>query len=166
MIEFKTGEDFYNKIYLHFNALIAITLIPFGILLLNIQKEVNLEPILQGQWPTGIVLALVSLFVVFLIYKGITNYQAGMRSFDKTCSLREKLAKYYSFSIQKYLWISGACAITVVGLFLTRSSVLIPGYVLCLVLLSIGRPTLQDMIAKMKMTPEEINILYKKENIA
>ena len=68
--------------------------------------------------------------------------------------------------MEKYVRISIACCALVTILFITRIRLIIPAYVIVLILLSIGRPTLRDMIRELGLNSEEEGILYRKDHIS
>lgn len=163
MLQYKTGEDFYNKIYLHFNALIAVSLIPFGVLLLDLQKSPPQQAMLTGI-PGYVALILLALTGAFMIYWALKQYKA--RALKTDLSLRDKLNTHYAHAIKKYIQITIGCLCFVLALWLTRDKIVIPGYIVGLVILSLGRPTLQDIIRQLKLSSDEESILYEKKEIA
>lgn len=165
MSKYKTGEDFYNRIYFRFNALIAISLIPFGILLLDIHTKPEAIPTLNGAF-AYIISILVTTISGYTTYHAFDKYKTQFGTISRKMDLRSKLDAYYEYNMEKYVRISIACCALVTILFITRIRLIIPAYVIVLILLSIGRPTLRDMIRELGLNSEEEGILYRKDHIS
>lgn len=164
MFKYQTAEEYYNKIYIVFNGLIAITLVPFVLVFLDIEKNGASNAPIQGQAPVFLSAGLAVLYCFFL-YASVSRYKKGLLSIRKISTLREKLNNYYSVSLKKYLGLTFCCLLCVIGLFLTRYFLFSIGYVLALIVLSIGRPVLNSIMDKIPLSDTEIEILKNKDNI-
>ncbi|MEO9966096.1 MAG: hypothetical protein ABJF11_09925 [Reichenbachiella sp.] len=160
---YKNGEEYYNKIYLLFNALIAVSLLPFGYLLLlrqtgSLQSQVPypLNPLLV------VVLILSAAALIYQSYRSFSNFVQS----DKTEStLREKLNEYRSESFRKYMAYLLASLILVCGLFLTANGLFIVAYIATTILLSLKRPTLNTIIEDLQLSEEDQKVLIEKKTI-
>lgn len=160
---YKNGEEYYNKIYLQFNFFIAISLVPFGYLLL--QKQAGLlMPMVDDEFQLMVVSALLlaAAAVIFQVIKSFKEYLAGQ---EDSQSLREKLDVYKTHSVKKFISFFLASMICVCGFYLTAHSIFIVGYIVSTVLLSIKRPTLNTIIEDLKLSKEEQQILIDKKEI-
>ncbi|MEQ6119106.1 hypothetical protein [Reichenbachiella sp. MALMAid0571] len=164
MPKYQTGEEYYNKIYLVFNALIAATLFPFVVLFLNIERNGTSDTILNDE-PAYLLASILLLIYTFLFYTSIKSYKKELSHIKKDRPLREKLDNYYSVSLKKYFKLTICCALMVLGLLLTKYFLFIIGYILALVVLSIGRPVLNSIISEIPLNESEINILNNKDVI-
>ncbi|MEQ9290604.1 MAG: hypothetical protein RIG77_26980 [Cyclobacteriaceae bacterium] len=164
MYKYQTAEEYYNRIYIVFNGLIAITLVPFVIVFLDIEKNGASNAPLQGQLTIFLSIGL-SLLYCLLLYISVSRYKKGLSGIQKISPLREKLNHYYSVSLKKYLGLTFCCLLCVVGLFLTRYFLFSIGYVLALVVLSIGRPVLNSIMDRIPLSDTEIEILKNKDTI-
>ena len=164
MPKYTTGEDYYNKIYIVFNGLIAFTLAPFVIVFLNIQKYGSGEKLVTGQASYLLIIGLLISYAI-LFYVSLDNFKKGLLLIEKDSSLREKLDKYYSISLKKYSILNICCFLMVIGLFLTKYFLFTIGYILALIILSIGRPVLNTMIKEIPLSSIEIDILNNKRII-
>lgn len=160
---YKNGEEFYNKFYLHFNLFIAVSLVPFGYLLLLRQTGKLIALITEELYlPTVLSLLLASAAIIFQADK---NFKFFLNTEKADLSLRDKLNNYKAQSVKKYMAFMLASMICVCGLYLTASAFFIVGYIVSIILLSIKRPTLNTIIEDLKLSDEEQNILIEKRDI-
>ncbi|MFY0654866.1 MAG: efflux RND transporter permease subunit [Cyclobacteriaceae bacterium] len=164
MPKFTNGDEYFNKLHLVFNALIAVTLIPFVLLFLDIEKNGSTAGILNSE--IAIVVS-VSLFVFFcaILYSTNRKFKRRILKVDKSAELRTKLEHHYSVSLKKYIGLTLCCIIMVLGLFLTRYFVFSIGYVFSLIVLSIGRPAMTNLTREILLSKAEKGIMQNKETI-
>lgn len=165
MPKFKNGEDFYNRIYLIFNGLIAISLLPFSLVFLDIQKNGPENAIIKGIEANGLVF-IVIIVISFFAYRSFQDLKVFKKNLNVTNELRHKLIQYYSTFLKHYMVLSLFGLIIALALYLTRMNLLIISYIIILVLLSINRPTLKSIVALLRLSKEEQDILYKKLDIS
>lgn len=158
---FKNGEEYYNRVYLLFNFFIAISLLPFGYLLLLRQTGQLVSDIKQ---PWVWIFALL-LSIVAIIFHANRTFKFFLNSVDNKDLLREKLISYKKASLKKYFSFLLASLICVSGLYLTNSTLFVIGYIVTTILLSIKRPTLNTIIEDLELNEQEQQILIKKEPI-
>lgn len=161
MAKYQTGEEYFNKLYLVFNALIALSLVPFVLIFLDIQKYGTDEKIINGQ-SSDFLIAGLSIAYVFVFYVSLTSFRKGVSEINKNNSIRKKLNEYYSLSLRKYFHLTICCFLMVLGLFLTKHFLFTIGYVLALVVLSFGRPVLKTIIEIIASNEVESDILNNK----
>jgi hypothetical protein len=164
MHQYKNGEEYYNRIYLIFNALIAISLLPFSIILLEIQDKGLEFAMIKGNL-AYIIMATSVLVISFFTFRSFEQLKTLRSSLITESSLREKLNIYHSFYLKHYIILNSFCVIVTVVLYLTKSNIMVVFYVFLLVLLSIHRPTLKRIIEQLKLSVEEQEILYQKRDI-
>ena len=163
-IAFKTGEDFYHKLQLVFNAIIALPLIPFALIYLDIQEGGEAVAFISAK------LAFVLQWVLpalagGMAYLGHQHHKHQLPTVFEAANLRAKLGHYYKIQLIKYLYFGAGLLISVAGYYLTRHNVFVVAFVFLLVLLSIGRPTLKKIIADLRLNKEEAEVLQEKEEI-
>lgn len=160
---YKNGEEYYNKIYLLFNFFIAISLVPFGYLLL--QKQVGeLESLVIDEWYYVILVTLL-LASAAIIFQSHQKFRAYLKKEQSSNSLRDKLNVFKTESVKKFVGFLLASMICVCGFYLTASAFFIVGYIVSTILLSIKRPTLNTIIEDLKLSEEEQNVLIEKKDI-
>ncbi|WP_420580483.1 hypothetical protein [Reichenbachiella sp.] len=161
--QYKNGEEYYNKIYLLFNFFIAISLVPFGYLLL-LKQSGDLVAQVYGDWYYPMVFSLL-FATAAIIFQAKKTFGFYLSNGKKGGSLREKLDGYKSNSVKKYIAFLLASLICVCGFYLAASGVFIVSYIVSIILLSIKRPTLNSIIEDLKLSEEEQKILIEKEDI-
>ena len=164
MPEYQTGEEYFNKIYLVFNALIALSLVPFVLIFLDIQKYGSDETILTGHATNGLIIGLAIVYC-FLFFVSLKKFKKGVSEIRMDDALRQKLNEYYSVSLKKYFRLTICCFLMVVGLFLTKHFLFTIGYVLALVVLSFGRPVLKTIAEVVSIDDTESGIMNNKQII-
>ena len=164
VIKYKNGEEFYNKIYLYFNAIIALSLAPFGYLLL-LRQSGQLLPLNLGATQLFILVFLLLVVMSLLTFSAHINFEKAVKEMDVNLSLRKKLDVYFSLSMNKYLSFLLVGMLGVAGLYTTANSLFIVAYIISVMLLSFKRPTLDDIINHLKMSAEEEKILIDKTEI-
>ena len=160
---FKNGEEYYNKIYLLFNLFIAVSLLPFGYLLLQRQAG-ELYELVEGTLYWLVVVSLL-LATAAIIFKANQQFSAFINETKENLTFRRKLEDYKDQSLYKYGLFLLANLICVCGLFLTTNAIFIVGYIVSVILLSIKRPTLNILIEDLKLNEEEQQILIEKKDI-
>ena len=160
---YKNAEDYHNRIYLLFNGFIAVSLLPFGYLLLQ-QTALPAAPTLTGAayW---LVLAALMPAGALLIYAGRRQFNHRLRQCSKLPQLRDKLNHYMRISIRKYAYALLSGLVYVVGLFITQSPLFILAYVIALILWSIKRPTLEVIAKDLKLSKQDRQIIIQKKEI-
>lgn len=162
-MQFKTPEDFHNRLGFIFHAILAVPLAAFVYLFLEIKNR-GMEPGLQnGQdaWLIIAGLATVSFIAVFLSYR---HFRKRLRSVQQLENLREKLPPYFTQLLKFYAVIEGSSLLMILGLYLTTSSVFIVSYMFLLLVLSINRPTPQKYVKDLNLTKEESDIVLLKKD--
>ena len=79
--------------------------------------------------------------------------------------LKRKLERYYGTLLQKYVLLASSSIISVVGLFLTASTLYTALYLFMLLFLSIHRPTVYRIARDLKLQGEEKEIVVHKRDI-
>ena len=164
MSKYKTGEDYYHKIYLMFNGFVAISLVPFGYLILEKTQGQN-QNFLANEFVSWVVISLLLICAGLLLQTSTKKFRSDLAFAIMKDDLRLKLDEYYLAARRKVIFFTLAALIFDAGLFLTSSSLFIVGFVVSMVLLSLGRPTLKLIIDELKLNDEEQIILREKKDI-
>lgn len=165
MVTFQNGEDFLHKLYIRFNATIAVSLLPMAYLLLLLQSG-RLHSIFDSTTNYWIISTCVTLAGLALTFWSQKRFRKSIAIQDAGDNLREKLKQYFSFSMNKYLEFMMIGILFTIGFFLTANKLFIVCYVISLILLSLRRPTLSVFLEDLPLTEEERKILLDKQNIA
>jgi hypothetical protein len=163
-LKFTTSEQYYNKLQLAFNGLVAVMLVPFALLYLDIHSNGAEEyPVDEKTaYALKILLPLMSAITAVYAMKLFTKHLATAGEIIK---LRDKLVLYFNAAVWKYLTLSASLFFAILGLWATRSSVFVVVFVIILVLLSLSRPTIRTLIVDLKLDKEEAKLLWEKGNI-
>jgi len=164
MSKYKTGEDYYHKIYLMFNGLVAISLVPFGYLILE-KTQGRDHSILSNGYVAWVITSLLLICGILLLYSSSRKFPSDLSFAIQKDTLRLKLDAYFVASRRKIGAFNLAALIFDAGLFLTTNSLFIVGFVVSMVLLSLGRPTLKLIIDELKLNEVEQTILREKKKI-
>lgn len=163
-LKFSTSEQYYHMLQLVFNGLVAMMLVPFALLYLDIHSN-GVEGTLvddQTAFALKIILPLMSAITAAYGMKLFTKHLATAGEINK---LRDKLVLYFNAAVWKYLTLEASLLFAVLGLWATRSSVFVVVFVIILVLLSLGRPTIRSIVVDLKLDKEEAKVLWDKEEI-
>ena len=127
----------------------------------------KLKETLSPQLSNGYYVALGSLLLnsAALMFWAMRHFKSGLVRTQKHTTLRDKLDSYFSLSLNKYktFLLSGVMLAT--GLYLTANDLFILGYVIGLILLSLGRPSLPAFFNDLQLSEEDKTILLEKQPI-
>ncbi|MGL1887936.1 MAG: hypothetical protein OCD76_15585 [Reichenbachiella sp.] len=163
-VKFKNGEEYYNKIYLIFNLSVAVSLLPFGYLVLekHANSLVSMDITSWQLWVISIP-ALVGIGgLIQWIRKKLIAEKIAVKELS---GLRNKLASYYQSLQQSYFAFTGTCLLSVIMLYFTGSGIFIVVYVFIMIILSLNRPTLNLIIKDLNLSKEEEAIMVEKQEI-
>ena len=155
-------KEYYSKLYFLFNAYIAVTLLPFAFLYLDIDAKGNKEPILSGKF--GALLAIV-LFMICLgtFYLGIQKFKSKLKASFGIPELIKKLDNYYEASLTKFNFFMASACVSILGLYLSKHYIFIVTYMLVLAHMSIFRPTLKSISNHLRLSDAQSQVL--KQNL-
>lgn len=162
-LDFKTPEEFHTKLGLVFNAAIALPLLPFVLLFLEIKNN-EFVGYLQEGWPMVILsygLPIVSGLLVVKGFKEVEIKRAAALHLDE---LKAKLITYYPGMSKLYLLVAIACFILAAGLWLTSSGVIIVAYVIVLFTMSLYRPTPKRYVMDLGLEESNKDIILNQKD--
>jgi divalent metal cation (Fe/Co/Zn/Cd) transporter len=162
-INIKTPEDFHNKLGIVFHASLALPLLPFVLLYLEIKNN-EFIGFLPSSLTTIILSYGVSLVSGLLVLHGIRTVKKVAVEARKEMSLKDKLQHYYPGSRTFFLLVGLACSLLAVTLWLTTSGVIIVSYVIILFVMSLKRPTLKRYVKDLQLMGEEKDIILNKKD--
>ncbi len=155
--------QFFSKLNLIFNGIIAGTLLPFGILFLGRQKG-KFPALLDGT--SAVVITVLLIFAAtYLVYLSQRNFKQSFMDFSKDLPLREKMDFYYNVSLNRYVLLGLASVCTMVGLLLNTHGLFSLFYLVVLFVFSLGRPEVRKMMDQLALSEEERKIVYDKLDI-
>jgi hypothetical protein len=161
-IDFKKPEDFLEKTGLVFHTALAIPLLPFVILFLEIKNRAY-----QGQIELGFLALMISygvpLISGLLVAWGFQIMKnESIRAREKQ-DLKGKLEAIY-LGASKFYWLVGiACFLLSVALWFTAYGVLIVAYVIILFFMSLNRPTPKRFVKALVLEGKEKEIMLNEK---
>ncbi|MGB3463658.1 MAG: hypothetical protein WBA74_00235 [Cyclobacteriaceae bacterium] len=162
-LKYTTGEEFFLKYNQFFHAVLAFSLLPFGIIFLA--KKRGFQPDAGDPTVRYAIYGFFALIIVFLIVVAMRRYRESFRSYSKLWTLREKLDFFYAINFKKYIFYGMATIVAVAGYLYDDSFFFTIIYVGLLFIMSLGRPVERKIEKELGMTKEEIEIFRKKVEI-
>ncbi len=157
-IKLRTPEDFHNKLGMVFHASLALPLLPFVLIYLEIKNN-GFTGYLSPSFTLLVMSYAIALISGLLVLQGI-RIKSRVAVVARTQSiLKDKLELYYHGARNFYLLVGMACTLLALSLWLTTSGVLVVSYVIVLFVMSLNRPTLKRYIKDLKLEGEEKDIL-------
>lgn len=161
---YQNGEQYYNRLHLYFNGLIAVTLFPFAMVYLELDRG-TAEARVLGETVSMILSFAVPVLAGVLMIYAFKAYRKSIAGAPELLTLRAKLDLYYQSALQKYLVLGAAALITIICFYGTQASIFIVVYVFVLIAFSLGRPTIKMIGEDCKLSKEEMKILQDKLKI-
>lgn len=150
----KSWPEFHNRINLVYHGVIAISLIPFALVFLDIDTGNDANAQVKGN--SALYLGFVFLVSIFItcyrVWKGVKE---KLQIIDKDWGIKKKLIVYFNFQIKRYMQLEVGALISLAGLWLTASYVFVITYLLVLVQFSLLRPSQDKVIRDLGFTKEE-----------
>ncbi|MEQ9422843.1 MAG: hypothetical protein RJQ09_00390 [Cyclobacteriaceae bacterium] len=162
---FKNGEDFYHRLNLIFNLLIALPLVPFGIMYLATLRNA-LPEILSDVWLISLVNITITGLAAYCCWIGFAGFKSSRLQVPVAKPLRAKMIWLHKALMRMYLMFEAASILVALGLYLTQSKIHVISYVVILVIMSLKRPTLKLVVEVLQLNEPEANILREKLPIA
>lgn len=162
-LNYKNGEEFFLKYNQFFHLVIALSLLPFGLIWLARKK--GYELVLPSETVGYVVYVVLGGLILFLYIYSIRSYRAGYKDFSKQWTLRQKLDFFYASNYRKYTGLGIATLVAVGGYLVDQSYFFVFAYILLLFSMSIGRPAERKIEKELALTKEEIEEFRKSEEI-
>lgn len=156
--------NYLNKLNNIFHGIIAVPLIVFAFLFLELDSG-GFKPIFGGRYyyiESGILFLLSLVFIGWLFSwfkKQVTIVAASEEN------LEVRLERYKEISIRFYLLMTGPGALAIILMFLTGEVSFSLIYILELFLLSLKRPSVQNISNNLNLKAEEREIVMKKKEL-
>ena len=150
----KSWRDFHNRINLVYHAIIAVSLIPFALVFLDIDSGEDAASQLEGLTEIAvIVILLVTVFMAcFQVWR---NVRGHYETIHQDWNIKKRLIVYFNFQIKRYMQLEVGAIVSLVGLWLTTNYVFAIAYLLVLVQFSLLRPSMDKVIRDLRLNKEE-----------
>ena len=147
----KSWRDFHNRINLVYHAIIAVSLIPFALVFLDIDSGEDSVSQLEGQ--TEIIVIIILLVTVFTTsFRVWRNVKEKYETISQDWNIKKRLIIYFNFQIKRYMQLEVGAVISLVGLWLTTNYAFVVAYLLVLVQFSLIRPSQDKVIRDLKLS--------------
>ncbi|QSE97191.1 hypothetical protein [Fulvivirga lutea] len=161
-VNFKSPEEFHTKLGLFFSTTIALPLLPFVWLYLEI-KHSEFSGWLEAGMLTHVMGYLVPVISGLLVIKGHQIFKSKKNIATSENKLIDKLGVYYNGITTYYLFVSLAALLLAGGLYLSAKGILIVSYVILLFLMSFFRPTPKRYCKDLSLEGEEKDIILNQK---
>ena len=151
---FKNWVAFYQKISLFFNAIIAISFLPFCWLLLEMEAEGNQAALLSDESKWAIRLTAFAL-VFLLLFFSVKMTKKGLKAINSETIVPTKLSSFYYIYIKKFIFMELAAVIALGAIYVLRDYFFVFIYLGILVWFSLIRPTYNYVVDKLKLSASE-----------
>ena len=150
----KSWSDFHHRINLVYHAIIAISLIPFALVFLDIDSGNETASQVEGtnKWIMIAFLLAATFTVCLRVWR---NVKKKLETIAPSLDIKKRLIPYFNFQIQRYFQLEIGALISLVGLWLTSSYVFVVAYLVVLVQFSLLRPSQDKVIRDLQLTKEE-----------
>ncbi len=162
-VTFRTPEEFHNKLSLIFNTSIALPLLPFVWLFLEIKNR-EFKGVIDGGILTTLISYGIPLISGLIVLRGFKLVEIQRKKATQLEGLSDKLSLYYEGLSKWYMLVGVASALMAFGLWLTTSGVIIIAYVILLFTMSLYRPTPRRYIKDLGLTSEHKDIVLNKKS--
>ena len=160
-MKFKSPESFHQRISLLFHLIIALPLVVFIYLFLEM-KHNDLKPLVNSVALEHVINTGFTILAAFFIVYAYNTYSGKLEGIRKLPGLVNKIEHYYSLFQRLYLLVGLSSFLVVSGLYLTTSPLFIVEYVLLLFLLSLHRPTPKKYVNDLRLKDEEKEVILSK----
>ena len=153
----KSWEDYHHQIYRIYHGIIALSLVPFFLLFLELELAKITEPRIPQVW----VIVVLVLLIPACVYVSWMVWKSSVFKYRDAVDLKEKLAEFKRVEINRFLVLEGVCVLALTGLWLTAHYLFIIMYFAVLVQFSFLRPSEDRIIRVMRLTSDERKQLHE-----
>lgn len=157
-MKFKNWEDYHHQIYRIYHGIIALSLVPFFLVFLELEVASIKEPRVSSLWIYLILFVLIPI-CIFLMWRVWKVEKSESENTD--FQLREKLIFFRKIEVRKYLELELACILGLVGLWLTAHYLFVIIYFAVLAQFSFLRPSEDRFVRNMRLTKAERKQLHE-----
>lgn len=158
---FKTWTDYHHRLNLIFHAIVAMTMLPFVWLFLEIDANGR-----QGIFTDVVVVALFLLVCLSLTGTAYMYKKKQLDEAGKKATLRKKLETYLRVQIVNYALLEGAALFATLAFYITASYFFVVIYLFILFVFSMNRPNLERVSRELYLNKEERTILIDRKEIS
>ncbi len=157
---FKTWTDYHHRLNLIFHAIVAITMLPFVWLFLEIDANGR-----EGLLTDIVVILLFLLVCLSLTLTAFIYKKKHLKEAAGNSTLRSKLEAYLRVQIVNYALLEGSALFATLAFFLTASYLFVVAYILVLFVFSMNRPNLDRVSRELFLSKKERELLIDRKEI-
>ena len=157
-MKFKNWEDYHHQIYRIYHGIIALSLVPFFLVFLELEVASIKEPRVSSLWIYLILFVLIPI-CIFLMWRVWKVEKSESENAD--FQLREKLIFFRKIEVRKYLELELSCILGLAGLWLTAHYLFVIIYFAVLAQFSFLRPSEDRFVRNMRLTKAERKQLHE-----
>lgn len=161
MSTFKNWTDYQQRLNFIFHAIVAVTMLPFVWLYLEIDTERR-----EGAFDDPVVLILFLLICISLTGTSFLYKKKQLEAIMPSNTLREKLISYQRIMVVTYALIEGAAVFATIAFYLTANYLFVLVYIFTLFAFSMGRPSVDRISRELKLSKENREMLLNRDPIA
>ena len=138
-----------------YHSIIAISLIPFALIFLNIDSGASTEPLVGQNLVIVFYIVTIPSIVIpcYLVWK---EAKERIKNISKDeGGIKKRLATYFKFQTHRFLLLELSAIISLIGMWLTLNYLYIVTYLLVLVQFSLLRPSQDKVIRDLEFSKEE-----------
>lgn len=160
---FDNWSSFYQKISLVFNGIIALSLLPFAWVYLELE-QFRRQTYFEG---TSLLVfeVLSTLLIAVLIYWGYSKFNSDLKKIDSEDSLSVKLGRYYKISVARYAIYEMAAIICLSLTYFAQELFFAVLYAFILFMFSLARPKYDNVVLHLRLSDEEKQLLTKDKEL-
>jgi len=155
-LKFDNWSDYHHQIYRIYHGIIALSLIPFFLLFLELEVASVSESRVSGFW----VILMLLLLIPACGYLSWLVWKSDRFNYRKVNGLKAKLIEFRRVEVNRFLVLEGVCFLGVLGLWLTAHYLFIIAYFAVLVEFSFLRPSEKRLVQAMKLPKTERDQLH------
>lgn len=163
-IKFNNVKEYYNKFNLIFHLLIAVPLLGFVVLYLEIHAG-RLEPVLNNPFLVNVLRYFFLFIIILTAGLAFIYFLKHIEDARKEMGLKNKLRHYFSIGITKYAFLEASTTVSVIGLWLTNENIYAVLYIIVLMIFSVNRPTVYRISRDLKLKDIEKEVVIKKKEL-
>jgi hypothetical protein len=157
-VDFKNFEEYQSKLGLVFHGTLAVPLLPFALLFLEIKNR-GYQGMIEPGMTANVINYAVALVSGLLVAQGFNLLKRKIYQVAELDTLKAKLQLYYSAAVPLYIFVSVACLFLAAALWITTGGVIIVAFVIVLFVMSLNRPTPARYVKILKLNKEEKDII-------
>ena len=155
---FKNWTDFYQRLTLVFNAIIAFSLLPFAWVFLELERWGGGLQLISG---TGLYIfeGILLILMGFGLNWAHRQGNQAIAAIPRKVILREKLIAYYQIQVRRLLFFEAIAVLALAATYVNSDYLFVLAYVFILFLFSLNRPRYDKVVQELRLSKEEQKVL-------